>query len=90
MMIIFKGLIRFLIILGKPILFLFSSYRRAFWYLTLGLGGLVICLLLVVVYREVERDIPLITQISLPPHLSTKINDRKGNLLYNFYVDENR
>ncbi len=40
--------------------------------------------------KEILADLPNVNQIYNPPHLSTKIFDRNGVLLYKFYDGENR
>ncbi|MDD3003045.1 MAG: hypothetical protein PHS06_04240, partial [Candidatus Shapirobacteria bacterium] len=82
-MILLEKLIKFLIVIGRPI----------FWFLKKTKFFLVIIILIVFTYNGYQflnKEIPDINLIYNPPKLSTKIFDRNGNLLYSFYEEENR
>lgn len=82
-MILLEKLIKFLIVIGRPI----------FWFLKKTKFFLVIIILIAGVYNGYQflnKEIPDINLIYNPPKLSTKIFDRNGNLLYSFYEEENR
>lgn len=59
-------------------------------YPALFLLTLLITELLLVLYKNIFRDLPNVNDIYNPPKLATKIYDRNGNLLYQFFKDENR
>jgi len=82
-MVLLEKLIKFLIIIGKPV----------FWFLKRTKFFLVIVILTTLIYNGYQflsKEIPDINLIYNPPKLSTKIFDRNGNLLYSFYEEENR
>lgn len=92
---------KILIILGRPLTGLMFSvllfckkfkfdYKKGIIYLFFSIFLIGLTMLGMVVYYEVKADLPQITKIYLPPQLSTKIVDQKGELLYKFYVGENR
>jgi len=87
-------LIKILIVIGKPIFWLL---RLSWWLIKLiwkKIFLLVIIIGLIIfvnnVYQFFNKEVPDINLIYNPPKLSTKIFDRNGNLLYNFYEEENR
>jgi len=59
-------------------------------YPSLFLFTLVISGFLLWTYQKIFNNLPNINEIYNPPQLSTKIFDRRGKLLYQFYEDENR
>ncbi len=74
---------RFLIILGKPILFLLSHTH--YWILIFALCLVPITALNLHFWLDQQAN-----QIKLPPPLTSQITDRHGQVLYQFYSDENR
>lgn len=65
--------------------------KKASWkYPSLWLLTLVLLLLLGWLWEKVIKDLPNINEIYNPPKLSTKVYDREGELLYQFFEDENR
>lgn len=100
-----RKIISFLIWLGKPILSLVKLPRKIrivkkkkekvkkVWgwkYPAMLMIVLSITLGLVFIFREIVVDLPNVNEIYNPPSMSTKIYDRKGNILYQFYKDEDR
>jgi len=65
--------------------FIFGWKYPALFLLTLLITGSLLWM-----YQTVFRDLPNINEIYNPPKLSTKIYDKNGVLLYQFYENENR
>lgn len=59
-------------------------------YLFSILVTVIVIIGLIKLYVEILKDLPNVNQIYNPPKLSTKILDRNENLLYQFYIGENR
>jgi len=100
-----RKIISFLIWLGKPILSLVKKVgkikvarikkikRKKNWewkYPTMLMIVLSITLGLIFIFREIVVDLPNVNEIYNPPNMSTKIYDRNGKILYQFYKDEDR
>ena len=82
-MILLEKLIKVLIAIGRPVL----------WVLKKTKFFLIIIVLIIFTYNGYQflnKEVPDINLIYNPPKLSTKIFDRNGNLLYSFYEEENR
>jgi 1A family penicillin-binding protein len=89
-----EAAIKILIEIGKPIL----KILKFGWWLIRSFWRWIILLAVIVfvfwgifnIYQFLNNDIPDVNLIYNPPRLSSKIFDRNGNLLYNFYDQEDR
>jgi len=67
-----------------------NKIRIGWKYPALFLLTLLITGLLLWMYERIFSDLPNINEIYNPPKLSTKVYDRRGILLYQFYENEDR
>lgn len=75
---------------NKPIIINKNKVNINWKYPALFILTLLITGLLLWMYKKIFNDLPNINEIYNPPKLSTKIYDRSGILLYQFYEDEDR
>lgn len=66
------------------------QFKFGWKYPALILLTLLFTELLLLAYKNIFADLPNVNDIYNPPKLSTKIYDRNGKLLYQFFKDENR
>ena len=91
---IFGKIIKALIVIGKPVFWIFKvTFKLLRWgwkkllliLIIISIGTGVFC-----IHQFLVKEIPDVNLIYNPPKLSSKIFDRNGNLLYKFYEEENR
>ena len=83
---------KILIVIGKPIYWIVTNFFKSKYLLVLGLVAMVGGLSFTAgyIYRDIIGSLPDVDKIEILPPMSSKIVDKRGQLLYKFYRDENR